>query len=728
MPSNQSTQDGGAAVFAIVTATALIAHQVAGKATRDGMFLMHYAVSSLPRIVIATAVLSIVGVLIMSRLIAVHGPLKTVPRAFAVSALLFVAEWVVAGMAAPAAAAILYLHMGVFSALLISGFWSVVNERFDPHTAKRTIAKIAAAATLGGLIGGFVAGRVAGEDVRLMLLVLALLHAFSAFTVSRIGAGARAARGFEVRSALKVLAGSRYLLTIGLLMVIAATTATVLDYALKSEAAAHYDKGEDLIGFFATFYAVVGALTFALQSLFGGRALQRLGLTGTMAMLPLAVVLGGINCLLLPRFISVAGLRAAEAMFANSFFRAGFELLYTPVAPEDKRPTKTIIDVASNRLGDLVGGGLLLVLVAAIPHPPVWIVIAWAVAFAVIAIAVIAHLNRGYVAQLAGSLREGVVSPETVEAVDATTRRILAEWSPAAEREMLARRIADRREGQSAAEGIASLPAARAPGPGWKAALVADLTSGDLSRARRALHSEHLDRSLTPYLIDLLADRDLADDARLELRWLVPRIVGQLTDALLDPDTPVVIRQRLPSVLEVYHNPRAVEGLVQGLEDPVFHVRYGCARALARMLRRSRDLRVEEQRVHAAVLREVEIDGDTWAAQGLLPPQDFDDAAAGVSAPVGLSLQHVFTLLGLALDQDAMNLAMHAVSSHDRAVRGTALEYLENVLPVEVRRGLWRHIGIQETAPRTGRSSGEILEELARLWPAVRGERRTADR
>ena len=46
--------------------------------------------------------------------------------------------------------------LATFGAVLISGFWSVVNERFDPHTAKQVVGRIAAGATVGGLLGGVV--------------------------------------------------------------------------------------------------------------------------------------------------------------------------------------------------------------------------------------------------------------------------------------------------------------------------------------------------------------------------------------------------------------------------------------------------------------------------------------------------------------------------------------------------------------------------------------------
>ena len=54
----------------------------------------------------------------------------------------------------------------------------------------------------------------------------------------------------------------------------------------------------------------------------------------------------------------------------------------------------------------------------------------------------------------------------------------------------------------------------------------------------------------------------------------------------------------------------------------------------------------------------------------------------------------MFTLLGLVLDRDALKLALQALSSKNRNLRGTALEYLDNVLPEDLRRRLWQHLGL----------------------------------
>ena len=52
------------------------------------------------------------------------------------------------------------------------------------------------------------------------------------------------------------------------------------------------------------------------------------------------------------------------------------------------------------------------------------------------------------------------------------------------------------------------------------------------------------------------------------------------------------------------------------------------------------------------------------------------------------------------LDRDALQLALQALSSQNRNLRGTALEYLDNVLPDDMRRKLWRHLGLAMPSAR----------------------------
>ena len=79
--------------FALASATLMIAHQIAGKATRDAIFLTHYDVTNLPKMVLIAAVMSMAAVVLMSRLLGGFGPWRVIPKAFLISALLFAVNW-----------------------------------------------------------------------------------------------------------------------------------------------------------------------------------------------------------------------------------------------------------------------------------------------------------------------------------------------------------------------------------------------------------------------------------------------------------------------------------------------------------------------------------------------------------------------------------------------------------------------------------------------------------
>ena len=718
--ANARHTDATALAFALFAATTMIAQQVAGKATRDALFLSNFDVTNLPKVMIASAIASMAGVLIMSRLLSRYSPFTLVPAVFGVSAFLFIGEWLLLGFYAGVASVVLYLHMAVFGAILISGFWSVINERFDPHSAKQRVARIAAAATLGGVVGGVLAERVAALlDVRTMLLFLSGLHVVCLLAVRGIGLpahGLTTDQNIKTHSAFSVISNTPYLQWMAVLIILIAAMAALMDYAFKAEASAHFTDSESLVAFFATFYAIVGVLGFVLQTLFGKRVLQRFGIGVTIAVLPAAAILFGTIASVVAQLWSMVILRGSQAVFVNSFFRSAFELLYMPLPPHKKRPTKSIIDVASDRLGDLLGSGLILLLLLVSPHLPNAVVAGCAVIAGVLALYVVNRLNRGYINQLAISLRKGVVRIEEGDIVDATTQQILAESHAYSERDFLKTKIDAMQKRHKAT--VVDEAGAEGKITGL-ATVVADLCCGDTARIRQALYSPLIDVRLAPYLIPLLGHDEISEDVRTELRWLVPRIIGQLTDALLDPDLPLRVRQRLPGVLEASHNPRVVEGLILGMTDHAFNVRYSCARALARMRSRNAKLRIPRQKVYSAIKDELHVSQEKWQGRDLELTLEYDPGEPQAHPHIERGLEHVFTLLALTLDPDAVHLSMQALLSQDDNLRGTALEYLENVLPADLYGDLLSHLDNREEG-RTGmRSLVDIITELKSVPEAL---------
>jgi hypothetical protein len=77
------------------------------------------------------------------------------------------------------------------------------------------------------------------------------------------------------------------------------------------------------------------------------------------------------------------------------------------------------------------------------------------------------------------------------------------------------------------------------------------------------------------------------------------------------------------------------------------------------------------------------------------------------------SLEHVFTLLALALPRQPLKIAFKGLHTTDPLLRGTALEYLETTLPVEIRKALWPYLEDNRTR-RAGptRAAEQVLNDL----------------
>jgi hypothetical protein len=78
------------------------------------------------------------------------------------------------------------------------------------------------------------------------------------------------------------------------------------------------------------------------------------------------------------------------------------------------------------------------------------------------------------------------------------------------------------------------------------------------------------------------------------------------------------------------------------------------------------------------------------------------------------SLAHVFTALSLVLPSEPLQIAMRGLHADDQNLRGTALEYLESILPPMIREPLWPFLEDHRPGGRTLRPREEVLADLVR--------------
>lgn len=684
--------------LATVSALLVVASFLAAKAARDAILLSRFPITTLPLFTGLSAVLSLPVIIIGGRLMVRIGPHRLVPWMNAVSGAVAIVEYLTIHSHPKVVSVIVFFHFNTASAVLVSGFWSTINERFDIHSAKRHIGRIGMGATLGGILGGVIAERTAvylPPDA--ILLVLAGMQILCAAMLAAFSRNAPVHQLEEADSNWSALAGvwkSHLLRRAGLIVVITAVAAGALDYVFKLDIVSANGKS-GLLRSLAVFYTVTNIITAIVQVALSGPVLQWFGVPKSVSSLPYAITGFGLVALLVPVPAIASIARGSELVTRNSIYRAGYELLYAPLSPKEKRPTKIILDVGADKLGDILAAQLVGAVVYFAADDRAALLFA-TVAAGALAVFVTIRLPRAYTQSLESSLMEAAgekTGPVPQAEPWASLTAIPSFGHPA---DVVPLRLRKRKRKRT-------LP----PEP------TRDVV--EVIRQLRANPREALAGSLpaaaVPVAIDLLdRDDDLAKRAFSALRSSALRNTGALVDAMLDPERSVTIRRRLTAIVAAGRPELAAWGLWHGLRDPSFEVRYHASTRLA-MIATDVDLRrLRREEVFEYVRDELVASPEEWRARKLEPDPIMEQLEMGSD----LALEHVFRVLGLVLPAEPLRVALHAVQTEDSALRGMALEYLESILPPDVRAQLWPLLDENTTGVPEGPIGVESSESHSR--------------
>jgi len=671
--------------LAMAVAGCMIAHQVASKAVRDAAFLSAWPASALPAMVMAAAAVVVVALPLYVWLLARFGLRTVVSLGFLTSAAGHAVEWrVLPGH--PWVAVAIYLHVAALAALLLSGYWSLLSDLFDPKGARASYGRIAAAGTVGGLVGGLTAARVGATfSASGVLLLLSALHVLCAAGVRVIGRASDALESAARRDAnrlfdLRTLRRSSSLRVLALLVVVTTTGAQIVDQLFKFGAKAHYGSAPDLLGFFAIFYTSVQLLTVAAQASVAP-VLRRLGIGRTISSLPGGLGLASAVALIVPGFNMFAGVRVVEAVLRGSFFRSGYELLFVPMDPEEKRRTKTFLDVACDRAGDAIGALIvqLFLLIGATFLPAQLLAIV--VGLSVAGIWIGRRLDVLYLRVVEQRLvKQAELDPPVV--VNSETG-----WTIVG---VDTRRRARPASGRTTAAGSLTGSGRVDVDPAIRA--LGELRSGDRARVEAALAGlGRPDALQMTQLIHLLAWDDVVTGVRAAIEKGAASHVGMLVDHLLDPEADFAIRRRIPRILGTLHTDRALDGLLRGLDDVRFEVRYQCGRAIDRLAARE-GLAVDPTRIMTALERELSLPPQLWYGHRLIDRVDDEHSGAlqvDAHARAHRNFEYLFSLLAAVLPREPLQVAFRGITSDNAGLQALAREYFNGVLPEGVRTKLW---------------------------------------
>ncbi|NNK47540.1 MAG: hypothetical protein HKP01_01560 [Gemmatimonadetes bacterium] len=739
-------------VLSVLGAFFIMGFAVMAGALREAFYLAYFGSDTLPYILYAGLVVGLPAVAVFSRLMVSRVPRMVMRSVVAVSCAGLLVVYVLVLLPGPPldsrlASVVFYLWTVVAALLLTSGFWIIVSDVFAVREAKRLFGLISAGGAAGTLVTGVSLSMLLTrfQPVHLVPLLIAFLGlaqlTLELMPRDRLRRGrSEAARDTRGRlESLRTLTSNRHLRLIAGIVLLASAASYIVSWqlldAIQTTAAAEVARA-GLVGeasvdalstriasFMGAFRGWTGGLAFIIQVFVAGRILSGAGVAWSLALLPLALLFGSAGMLIFPGLVMATLVRGADNTLGKSVHRTVAELLWIPVAPALRRRAKAFIDSMVDSAGDGLGA-LVVLLWVSLFHFPTHLLSVFVIGAAIAMLALSRAMGRQYFVTLRQRLERSGNDAEVLEEVGLNrVDRLGATLT----RLDITRVLETAGLRLDLPEPDAATPPGR-PMPDRRALTPSEmLRSGDPSHLGRALESpEAWTEEDLPYAVPLLArDAWLGPVVRALAEYGV-KGVPYLRVILTDESADFVLRRRIPGVLARIEHPDADRALIDALGAGRFEVRYRVALGLYR--RRLHSIAESggawENEVWAAIREQLNRERAVWELARLLDAEADDGF---VERRVGLrgelSLEHTFRLLSLVLDRDTMRAAYHGIILNDPELKSFALEYLEQVLPSDVRNRLWPVIGDLSASAeqRARRDLDDVVADLLQTGATLFG-------
>lgn len=407
---------------------AMTSYNILKPLTRS-QFIRDLGADNLPYVVAVAGVL--IGIIMQVYTMAI----AKVPRRAVIPATqggmvaLMLAFWVLFQTDQGWVSAAFYLYGLILGILLISQFWTLANDVYDPRQAKRLFGFIGGGASLGGILGSailtFTVAYVGPTNLLLVSAALLVLCGFIVVTILGRAkhidlqsiASAGEEKGVSGSEALRLLRESKHLQIIAMVIGFAAIGAAIIEQQLNLAAEQYkgQEAGAALEAFFGQVQLLLSLVGFTIQIWLTSRIHRLLGIGFALLILPTSLGLTGLVMLLNGALWAPALARILDTSLRYTVDKTTREILFLPLPTELKYRAKPFVDVTVDRFAKGCAGLLTLVLIKPWGFGFTWQQLSYA-SLTVTALWIIAAVaaRRGYLASFRKSIERRDVKPADV--------------------------------------------------------------------------------------------------------------------------------------------------------------------------------------------------------------------------------------------------------------------------------------------------------------------------
>jgi AAA family ATP:ADP antiporter len=280
-----------------------------------------------------------------------------------------------------------FLWIGIFNLVVVAQFWAFANDLYDSDRGKRLFPVIGIGSLLGAWVGAEAASALFARVDPYELMVISAVGLVGCVFLTRWSdrrerrpdpasrtpdPGALEPQMGKV-GGFQLVLSQRYLLLIGLLVLVLNVVNTVGEYILGrlvvEDAAARIASGaagglteEALIGqFYGNFFGAVNLVGLLLQLFLVSRLFKWIGVRGTLFVLPIIAVFSYGALALVPVLAVVSVAKILENSSDYSINNTAKHALFLPTSREAKYKAKQAIDSFFWRTGDMLQAAIVFV-------------------------------------------------------------------------------------------------------------------------------------------------------------------------------------------------------------------------------------------------------------------------------------------------------------------------------------------------------------------------------
>lgn len=320
-----------------------------------------------------------------------------------------------------------YLLGLILGLLLISQFWTLANVVYEPRQAKRLFGFIGGGSSLGGILGSYLAANAILIGTTNLLIFSVVFMAICVLLViiiiQREGIGeagaleVRGEKGVSARRAFELLAHSKHLRLIALVISFAAIGAAIIEQQLNmaGEASKGRHATDALTSFLGWIQLYMSTIGFLVQVLLTSRIHRYLGIGFALAILPLSLGTTGVIILFNTALWAPSIARILDQSLRYTVDKTTREILYMPLPSDIKFEAKPFVDVTVDRVAKAIGALLSLVLIKPWGWNFTWHQLSYAsITITVIWLFVAMRARRGYRAAFRQSIQGQNIKPAEV--------------------------------------------------------------------------------------------------------------------------------------------------------------------------------------------------------------------------------------------------------------------------------------------------------------------------